>query len=255
MSEITATLSKIKESFKTWHNNYYDELHTRTTNEINRRINAIEAANQTSVSSLTSQILSIGQILSRSIDNNTTDINNLSDIANALANKTNHWETGNLQALDALTQQLKDTTDFIENDYASKGYVTSLVSASGMKTMTIPSGANLNNNNYRNLGFFKCISTADSNTIQNIPTAVKGNVFNLVVINADENQKHVKQIILMINSSNVSNRIFTRNCLNGNWTSWQELYGTHNAVELPMEVTFEDSNNTTQTYKLLRVIE
>lgn len=254
---ITTTITELKEHFIKWHNNNYDDLHARTKQYIDTKLNKIENDTRESNLNIINQVISTARALSKLIDGG-HNINNISDITADLSNKNYDFEHNNLKAL---VTRISNNTDLINalndktRDYMSRAQIESLISSNGMKTIKINSGDNLNN--YTVFGFYKCVSSSISNNINfgsAISNEIKGNPFTLIVIDAndDPNESNIKQILLIVKDGNDKNRILTRNCHQGNWTAWQELYGTHNTSELSMNVTFE-STNQTATYTLLMV--
>lgn len=250
MSSITTTISKLKNLFKEWHTNNYDEMHNKTTTYIDEEITRIQSINTGTASDITNHVINIGKSLSKSIDG-TTNITGLNDISNELNEKNN---TSNIKNLGIISAGHESRITTIEQaNYASQGYVDNKISQvkTGIEVIEIPTGNKNNLNDYTTFGFYKCTTTTNSNAIA-INNPVKGDIFNLIV--ADIGENNIKQIILPIKTNTADGRVFTRSCFNGVWKDWQELYGKHNTIELPMEVTFENSQ-TTQTYKLLRVAE
>lgn len=254
---ITTTITELKEHFTKWHKDNYNDLHATTKQYIEGELNDIKSAIRESNLNIINQVISTARALSKLIDGG-HNINNINDITADLSNKNYDFEHNNLKAL---VTRISNNTDLINalnnktKDYMSRAQIESLISSNGMKTIKINSGNNLDN--YTVFGFYKCVSSSISNNINfgsAIPNGVQGEPFTLIVIDAndDPNESNIKQILLTVKDGNDKNRILTRNCHQGNWTAWQELYGTHNTSELPMNVTFETTNQTA-TYTLLMV--
>lgn len=257
---INLTLAQLKEYFKTWHENHFDDLHkVEMIKVINSYLDSkgLNVVNN-NVDSIKSHIVKVIKILSQSIDGNTSlnDDSSISTAINEIKNKENTAKNNNLTALLSKINQNTNNINTLNSSKANLQYVQneiqSIRRATGqtpamLQEQEIPVQSEKNLNNYTTPGLYKSKTSAITNTLSNKPNL--SSPFTLIVIRHADNG--VRQILIAGDTSNNGNKIYMRNYVNGSWSSqWHELYGTHNTTPFQMQVEF--ANGSTQTYTLLQ---
>ena len=255
--EITTTLNNLSKNFEEWHEKKYNALHSRTIQQIEQ----LSSSNDEEISNVTSKLLDVINLFAIKLDGNSSNITSLNDI-NILLNKTEATNNSiNFKTFNEGMQQLQQLKNLVgnntsasnstiferltnlENSNLSTSNVNNLIQ-SAFKGQTIEAQSNLNN--FLTPGIYKCTTNNTAQTLTNSPTTL---AFNLIVL--EHAQDSVRQILIINDTNDNGNKIFTRNYYDymSNWSNWTQIYGEHNTTKLAMEVEFSDG--THKTYNIL----
>lgn len=258
---ISLTLAELKEYFKIWHNNNFDDFHNNkletyissylSRHGISDKINIID--------SLKTGIVQVAMIVSKSIDGNTslTLSSSLSDAINEINNKNINFNDINLKKLyNTYIQQHDSQIRDLSANKADKSYVDGLISSiesnlgikpTQIEIQNIPVNNQTNLNTYKTIGIYKSKDAATTQTLSNVPANAQSTAFDLIVLQHMDNG--YRQLLLTSNNNNSGNSIYTRNYLSSNnqWSEWYELYGTHNTSPLQMKIEWSEGGSTIYT--------
>ena len=276
--KITLTLGDLKEYFKIWHENNFNDLHTqkiKSTISAYLNDNGIQAKIDT-INNIKTSVINVAKSLSQII-NGTSDLTDSSTLENAITelnNKYNNFKNNNdYDNLTTISDALASHTTLINNLSQQKAtieYVDNLIGQISAQVGVTPKQIQTQDmpvvefgndlNNYKTPGIYRSKSAANTSNLQNVPSEAQSSAFVLVVLQHMDNS--VRQLLLTAETSDAGNNIFTRNYVasSNTWSGgqkWNKLYGNHNTQPLQMKIEWSDdpqgSNPT--TYTLLQIRE
>ena len=265
--KITLTLGELKEYFKIWHNNNFDELHTKVQ-EISNYLNTYNIADKINIiDNMKTNIIDNIKIVYKIIEGDIGDLansNTLDDATTKLNNKYNNFiinnNYNNLKSISnaliaherLISKTATDTKDYVD-DQIREVNANLGVTPKQIQTQDIPVAGVTDLNEYKTPGLYRSKDSAKTGTLQNVPSEAKGSGFVLVVLQHTDDG--VRQLLLTSEASSIGNNIFTRNYTNSSWSDkWDKLYGSHNTQPLQMKIEWSDDPTST-TYTLLQIRE
>lgn len=256
---VTTTLQNITQKFKEWHSDTdKNGQHDRIYEEIRRQ-----------VSQLTTKINNNDKILATAIQKiiNGHTINNIDNLdlssISDLKFLQDQIDTINKRfgIPDNITVQKYIDDINAQNDNGA-GYYNTIIHDT-LILENIPDGANLND--YKNIGIYRCVTASRARSLSNSPVTssfilITISQYKNPIYNVSERDNMVHQIIFQNHFGDTESgttqedgyRIYQRYYQKNNqtWTTWTELYGTHNTQVVTMQVEFSN-NDGTKDYKLL----
>lgn len=267
--KITLTLGELKEYFKIWHENKFNDLHTTKVQEIiSNYLNTHNITNKVNIiDDIRTNIISSIKVVSKIINGRSDleDSSTLNDAITELNGKYKNFIENNnkYNNLASISKALRDHDTSI-SEKATIGYVNDQISEVNdnlgvipkqIQTQDIPVvGFGTDLNNYTTPGLY--YNKNSSTDLQNVPSEARGSNFVLVVLQHTDDG--ARQLLLTPEASNIGNNIFTRNYTNSSWSGgekWDKLYGSHNTQPLQMKIEWSDVPNTSTTYTLLQIRE
>lgn len=262
---ISLTLTELKEYFKIWHENNFNELHKQKITEyIGQYLDSNGLSDKINITDdIKTTLTNIGKVVSQMIDgeSNLSNSSSLTDVTNELINKiqNNSLSSVNLKQLSTKVDTHTTTITNLSQNKIDKEYVDNAIASvegrigttpTQIQTQNIPidtTDASKDLNNYKTPGLFRSINAQNTSTLQNVPAGAANSGFNLIVLLHLENS--VKQLLLTGENTASGNRIYMRNYLHsaGQWSEWYELYGEHNLQPLQMKVEWSEGGETTYT--------
>ena len=276
--KITLTLGELKEYFKIWHENNFNDLHAQKIRYIISTYlndNGIQAKIDI-INDIKTSVINAVKALSKIIDG-TSDLTNSSTLENIITelnNKYNNFKNNNdYNSLVAISDALTNHTTLINNlsqQKATTEYVDNLITQISSQLGVMPKQIQTQDmpvvefgndlNNYKTPGIYRSKNAANTSSLQNVPSEAQSSAFVLVVIQHMDNS--VRQLLLTAEASDIGNNIFTRNYVTSSntWSGgqkWNKLYGDHNTQPLQMKVEWSDDPQglNPTTYTLLQIRE
>lgn len=268
--KITLTLGELKEYFKIWHENNFNELHTqKIKNTISEYLNQNGIMEKINIiDSIKTTVINITEILSKIIDGG-SDLSNSSTLNSAiteLRRKYNNFKNTNFNTLIAISNELSRHTTLINNlssNSVNKDDMNEQLDAIKNSIGVIPKQIQTQNipvtefgndlNNYKTPGLYCSKSKENTSNLLHVPPRAQGMGFSLVVLQHMDNS--VRQLLLSSDASAAGNRTFSRNYIasSNKWSEWYELYGEHNTQTLQMHIEWSDPEGLSPTtYTLLQ---
>lgn len=262
---ITTTLEQLGSRFAEWHTDTRPGgLHSAIYDEIDNLTSMINGQSTNINSENTKIVTAINRIINGR--NNDYNINNIPISPNlaSLQNQINNINSFiSYQDISLHNNSIKDYIDTIVHDHDSGSvYYDDILNNFLIQDDITTQNDDLNNYKYN--GLYRCLTAGIAQTLQNAPSDLN-TPFILIVLSAyqsDDDEREnkdaiVRQILLRIydggNNQTATNgqRIYSRYYAKANnqWSSWSELYGTHNTKPVSMNVEF--STGTQQEYILL----
>lgn len=255
---ITLTLAELKEYFRIWHENHFNDLHkSQMMDFINSYLNKEGLLSTiTDINDLQKSIVKLIRYMIKIIDGGTnsalSDSSSISAAINELNTKASiNFASINLLNLNSRITSNSEAINTINNNINKKAdisYVDEITGAKPKQLQEQDISSNSDLNEYIAPGLYKSKTSSITQTLQNIPPSnsnskIKDAFVLMVIPHFDFS---VRQILLTGEKNNNGNKIYTRNYHSG-WSDWYELYGEHNLTPLQMQVEWENGGSTVYT--------
>lgn len=262
---ITVTLDKIKEKFDEWHNgnDNYNKIHKAT----NDRIDAINNQNENNEANINKIKKQMIKLINGSPTNEASnEVDNAYSSNNSINLKSLQDSINIIKAQIGITNANTTVADLIQNMLAPLQNQINSIDANPSHhyhkwIMQQELQANDDLNNKKSTGLYRCDNISIASSISNQPTT-QYTPFFLITLSgyswnnneATEDNQIIRQFFVgAYGSDTKGDVIYTRHYNQGlassaQWSSWSELFGTHNTNVVQMSVEF---TNTTGNYYLL----